>query len=69
VKVELPRTTGEGKLETYATYTYGDAFSAGVDDAGAAGQGASQRLEFAFDSMEVSVGGAVATDTWTAPTA
>ena len=67
VKIELQRVTGEGKVETYATYTYTDALSAGVNDAGAAGQGTSQRFDFTFGSIAVSVGGAAATDTWSAP--
>jgi type VI protein secretion system component Hcp len=66
VKIELLGPI-DGKLGTYATYTYGNAAAAAVDDAGAAGRGASQRFEFTYGTIEVSAGGVVATDSWYTP--
>jgi type VI protein secretion system component Hcp len=66
LKVELQRTTADGKPETYATYTYGTASLAAVNDAGAAGDGASQRFEITYASIEVKAGTAVASDSWAA---
>jgi hypothetical protein len=59
---------GGEEPESVARLDYVGAVGVSVDDAGAAGQAASQRFDFTFGSIAVSVGGAAATDTWTAPT-
>ena len=62
VKVELQRQDANGKTETYATYTYTNATTSSVNDSGAAGLGAAQRLEFTYTGVDVAVGGVVASD-------
>ena len=67
VTIELQHTNADGKATTYATYTYGNVGAATVNDFGAAGEGASQRFEFVYQSVEVSTGGFVASDSLAAP--
>ena len=62
--IELQRTGGDGKPETYAKYTFGNARISELEDSGAAGVGLSERLQLDYDSLEVQSGANVAVDQW-----
>jgi type VI secretion system secreted protein Hcp len=66
VTIELQRPDEAGVMKTYATYVYGNAFGSAVEDSAAAGAGpATQKLEFVFQNVNVTVGAQTATDSLT----
>jgi len=64
VVVELQRTGGDGKPETYAKYTFGNARISQLEDSGASGSDLSERLQLEYQSLEVQSGANVALDQW-----
>jgi type VI secretion system secreted protein Hcp len=64
VVVELQRTGGDGKPETYAKYTFGNVGLSVLEDYGASGEGLSQQVRLDYQSLEVQSGANVAADQW-----
>jgi type VI protein secretion system component Hcp len=69
ITIELQRQNAKGQLETYATYAYTNAFASSVEDSGAAGVSPTQKLEFVYQKLQVTVGTATHMDDWETPVA
>ena len=69
ITIELQRPNSSGILETYATYLYSNAQAASVEDSAATGVLPSQKLEFVYQSVQVTVDKKTETDDWAAPVA
>jgi type VI secretion system secreted protein Hcp len=65
ITIEVQRPEG-----SVHTYTYTNTRAVAVEDAGAAGAGVStQELQFVYEKVDISIGGVLASDDWSAPVA